>query len=179
MDSKFTHFVYLEALFQPFPAVALPGTEVAGLDGDTGPIARFVDPAIEQAAIGLEGATSSAGPGCHSKVGEDGVEFFEAGESVGTGDFLDFGGKVVGAFKVIEVALATACGDEPIFPLNGLTSGLGDFFPDVMKTDGRPVRPNGIGDNMNVRMVGVKMSINQVWLPPKSDSFHIVNGDLL
>ena len=177
MDSKFTHFVYFESLFQPFKRG--PSTEIAGLDGDTDPIARFVDPAIKQAAIGLEGAAGSTGPGGHSKIVKDSIEIIKAGKSVGIGDLLDFCSKVVRAFKLVEVALATAGGDDPYSPFYRLPGRFGDFFPNIMKTDRRPICPNGISDDMNMRMVGVKVLIYQVGLLPKSDSIHVVNGDLL
>jgi len=145
---------------------------------------------IIEAVVPVGFAAGGAGFGRDIVRAKDGVVFGQIGEMIvfhdGGGDAVDSLGDGLGRGRIEPVGRLRN-GENPVLPaagwdqmellLDGFAGGLGEIYTHAVGVDAAAVGPDQRGNDVNMRVVGVVMAVDQIGLIVHLEAMHIVVGD--
>jgi len=172
------------------PALGGSARQLGGHDRRADPVAMVVQGDIIKAVVAMGFAAGGAGFGGDVVRAKDGVVFGEIGELImlhdggsdavdSFGDGLGRGGiEPSGRLRNGKIRVLPAAGrDQMKLRFDGFTGRLGQVGADAVGVDTAAVGPDQRRDDMNMRVVGVVMTVHQVGLIFHFKTLHIAIGN--
>lgn len=173
------------------PALSGPAGQLGSHDRRTDPVALVVQGDIIKAVVPMGFAAGGAGFGRDVVRAKDGVVFGQIGEVIvlhdGGNDAVDGLGDGLGRVG-IELLGRLGNGKMLVLPtlpgryqlelgFDGFAGGLGQIDTHAVGVDAAAVEPDQRGDDMNMRVIGVVMTVDQVGLIVHFQTLHIAVDD--